>query len=181
MVPKWLRHKRENFGTKLWGQSEALSWYCFCAYCMWVTYLMTAKKRHRADISLWGEGAHISKNWLTNWETGLNYTSYISGNTWTDCYIPKDYSTFTILAIQTMLLCVAVHRRSVEVLETFKGSTGNYTKHNLSGKSNNCLGVQEVPCILWNPKYSAVCSYNCPPQVPVLTHDSSPYPGNLFI
>jgi len=63
----------------------------------------------------------------------------------------------------------------------FKGSTSNYTKHNLSGKANNCLGGEEVPCILWNPKYSAVCSYNWPPQVPVVTHDCSPYPGSLFI
>ena len=60
--------------------------------------------------------------------------------------------SFTILSVQTVLLCVEVHRRSMEVLEVFKVSTGNYTELSLAGKANNCLGGQEVPCILWSPK-----------------------------
>jgi len=50
---KLLRRRRENFGTKLWGQSDTLWWYCLCADCTWITWLMTAKNRHTEQASVY--------------------------------------------------------------------------------------------------------------------------------
>lgn len=82
---KLLRCRRENFGTKLRGQSESLWRYCMCADCTWISWLMTAKNRHTEQASVYEGKELISKYWLTNWETVLYYTCYISGNIQTDC------------------------------------------------------------------------------------------------